>query len=49
MYLSSVKHKIKTIGPIFKILLFPSQDVSNLNFDMLLFIFRFNLAELRNF
>ena len=31
MYLSLVEGKIKTIWPIFKILLFPSQDFSNLN------------------
>ena len=33
---------------IFKSLLFPSQNFSNLNSDILLFIFRLNLAELRN-
>ena len=49
MYLSLVKRKIKTILPIFKILLFPSQDFSDLNFDIICFIFRLNIAELCNF
>ena len=49
MYLSLVKHTIKTILSIFKILLFLNQDFSYLNFGILPFIFRFNLAELCNF
>ena len=41
MYLSLVEHKIKTIWPIFKILLCPSKDFSSLNFVILLFHFSF--------
>ena len=49
MYLSLAERKMKTIRPIFNILLFLSQDFFNLDFDILRFIFRFNLAKLCNF
>ena len=46
MYLALVKRKMKTVSSLFRILLFLSQDFSKLKFDILPFIFRFNLAEL---
>ena len=48
MYLSLVKRKMKTILSLFRILLCLSQDFSNFNFDIVPFIFRFNLAELHD-
>ena len=49
MYLSLLERKLKTTSPIFKIIAVLNQDFSDLNFDILLFIFRFILAQLLNF
>ena len=48
MHHSLIELKIKTIQPIFRLLVFLSQDFSDLNFDTLPFVFSFNLAELYN-
>ena len=49
MYLSLIRRKHKTVSLIFKILTFPNHDFSNLNFETLLSIFPFILAELFDF
>ena len=45
LYLYFVKGKLLTTSQIFKILTFQNQDFPNLNFDILLFNFRFTLAK----